>query len=505
MPDVPGTVNYPSALDSAVSLFEAANNATAVLMADGGGATLTVNDTSLFPSSGALSIGGEIIYYASKTADTFTGCLRGREGTIASAHPARATVELRITARQHSVLADAIIALETKLGSNTSPLGLTAVTGKAINDEAGDSLAYNTNRAPLRWGLALGTAASPITAAGAPLKISKTESILDGVLTNGAASDENAALSVFAKGLSGTQVQVAAIHAFATSASTQSGFNDDSTALLGVGRVEGTGATGLGVGGYFEGYVGPGTAASAGAIGTELRSSNFTGSDHAYNPAGASKSMALWLTPNGDAANRKSGAAIGIGKLPNGLWDVGIGAVAGSIANTFLRDDSSALTSILINGAHSTAALAIASGSGAAIIGATSLANASCLLEVRAPDAAADPLVFFGNASFARPYSVRLGASTGTSVWFIANTANQFLTGTAQGDVGLLIATSGKKLHFGGTASVLAITQSNLFGAFGVTPVARQSVGAAAIDAATTQTLANNLRTALINLGWAQT
>ena len=41
-------------------------------------------------------------------------------------------------------------------------------------------------------------------------------------------------------------------------------------------------------------------------------------------------------------------------------------------------------------------------------------------------------------------------------------------------------------------------------GAFGVTPVARQSVGAAATDAATTQTLANNLRTALINLGFCQ-
>lgn len=36
---------------------------------------------------------------------------------------------------------------------------------------------------------------------------------------------------------------------------------------------------------------------------------------------------------------------------------------------------------------------------------------------------------------------------------------------------------------------------------YGATPVARPSVSVAATDAATTQTLANSLRTALINLG----
>lgn len=36
---------------------------------------------------------------------------------------------------------------------------------------------------------------------------------------------------------------------------------------------------------------------------------------------------------------------------------------------------------------------------------------------------------------------------------------------------------------------------------YGATPIVRPSVSAAATDAATTQTLANSLRTALINLG----
>lgn len=38
---------------------------------------------------------------------------------------------------------------------------------------------------------------------------------------------------------------------------------------------------------------------------------------------------------------------------------------------------------------------------------------------------------------------------------------------------------------------------------YGATPVARQTVAAAATDAATTQTLANSIRTILINLGLA--
>lgn len=42
-------------------------------------------------------------------------------------------------------------------------------------------------------------------------------------------------------------------------------------------------------------------------------------------------------------------------------------------------------------------------------------------------------------------------------------------------------------------------------GFLGATAVARQSIGAAATDAATTQTLANNIRTALINLGLCTT
>jgi hypothetical protein len=51
------------------------------------------------------------------------------------------------------------------------------------------------------------------------------------------------------------------------------------------------------------------------------------------------------------------------------------------------------------------------------------------------------------------------------------------------------------------TGMKVATNSTQKLGFFGATPVVRPTVGAAATDAATTQTLANNMRTALINLG----
>lgn len=51
-----------------------------------GATTITVDSTDCFPSTGFLKIDDEIIYYAGKTATQFTGCVRGKLGTSASAH-----------------------------------------------------------------------------------------------------------------------------------------------------------------------------------------------------------------------------------------------------------------------------------------------------------------------------------------------------------------------------------------------------------------------------------
>jgi hypothetical protein len=47
----------------------------------------------------------------------------------------------------------------------------------------------------------------------------------------------------------------------------------------------------------------------------------------------------------------------------------------------------------------------------------------------------------------------------------------------------------------------VGLTSTTLVSFYGATPIARPTVAAAATDAGTTQTLANSLRTALINLG----
>jgi hypothetical protein len=48
--------------------------------------TIPVDDTSDFPERGRLLIGSEEVFYTGKTPNSFTGCIRGRQGTVAAAH-----------------------------------------------------------------------------------------------------------------------------------------------------------------------------------------------------------------------------------------------------------------------------------------------------------------------------------------------------------------------------------------------------------------------------------
>lgn len=118
MPNTPGTVDYPTALDTVVTLFQAKNQATTTLAASMGvgDTSCTVVSTAPFAANGVIVIDNEIIFYTGVTATTFTGLIRGREGTVAAAHASGADVRQRFTARQRDVIADAIIAVEAELG-----------------------------------------------------------------------------------------------------------------------------------------------------------------------------------------------------------------------------------------------------------------------------------------------------------------------------------------------------------------------------------------------------
>jgi hypothetical protein len=131
MVSTPGTVRFPAAYDDLDSLIRAANGAqTALNMAGGLAAaatTMTVLSTSAFAASGTLSIDSEIIAYTGTTASTFTGLVRGLDGTAAATHAQNAQVSGYIAAIHHNVLAQAILALEQVCDV------LAAVSGAAAN------------------------------------------------------------------------------------------------------------------------------------------------------------------------------------------------------------------------------------------------------------------------------------------------------------------------------------------------------------------------------------
>ncbi|MGH3029284.1 MAG: hypothetical protein ACRDNE_00680 [Gaiellaceae bacterium] len=101
----------------------------------------------------------------------------------------------------------------------------------------------------------------------------------------------------------------------------------------------------------------------------------------------------------------------------------------------------------------------------------------------------------------------RRGGSGGAeSVAVVEGVAGGWTAGTAVGDFVLRHLATARRMWIGLGAAANEIQIDDGEIAFlGAAPVARQSVGAAATDAATTQTLANNLRTALVNLGLCQT
>jgi hypothetical protein len=122
MPDTPGTLNFPASLDTAVSLFETANNKFATLQVpiDADDTTITVDLITGFPNSGAVTIGGEVIFYTGISGNSFTGCIRGSDGTTASTHPTATVVAMLFVAAHHRTLANGLIQVETKLGSGAS-------------------------------------------------------------------------------------------------------------------------------------------------------------------------------------------------------------------------------------------------------------------------------------------------------------------------------------------------------------------------------------------------
>jgi hypothetical protein len=128
MPDTPGAINFPTALDSAVSLVEVANNATAALTANISVSDLLIpiDQPGKFSNSGIATLTDsltaptkiEIFVYTGKSGSNLVVPVggRGAQGTTAQAFSTGQFVEQRPTSRHHTVLADLLLAIEAKLG-----------------------------------------------------------------------------------------------------------------------------------------------------------------------------------------------------------------------------------------------------------------------------------------------------------------------------------------------------------------------------------------------------
>lgn len=118
-----GGTNYPGAIDTATELVRAVNRASSTLTAAiaSGDTSITVVDASKAPSDGVIWIDNEAIAFTGKSGNTFTGCSRGFDGTAAASHSLGAVVYFDIIpAIAHTATSNAIIAVESKVGSGAS-------------------------------------------------------------------------------------------------------------------------------------------------------------------------------------------------------------------------------------------------------------------------------------------------------------------------------------------------------------------------------------------------
>lgn len=298
-------------------------------------------------------------------------------------------------------------------------------------------------------------------------------------------------------GLEGSEVQVVAgfFSAWHKGVSNGGEASADAGAIYGISRV-----TGAGVGRAIPLYLESSreTATSGGQQGLEIRVKNESGTSDGYLSGAASKSMGIWMNASG---TNDSAAAFQVGHGFGAQFDVGLGFNSLSIKTATYRDDTEALRSIFIRGAHSKGAIVVNKEAGHVIIGREEAQQATPLLEVFA-ESGTNPIVSFGSNTGASHLSQLIRNSTGNLGAFASNVTNGFLTGTVQGDTGLSF-TAGKIFHIGAVAkaSVFRISETGV-AVNGATPVAKASaITSPEATTASLKTAVDLIRTALTNFG----
>jgi hypothetical protein len=186
----PGVLEYPNALDTALTLVELLNNASSTLTGNisVGDLLIPVADPGKFSTSGFATLTDslsaptkiEIIRYESKSGSNLVvpSGGRGQQGSTAFAFSTGNFVEQRPTARHHTVLADLLLLIEAKLGIGADTPG--AAVEALMSNGAGASV----------WrALAQADITGLVTALAD--KISKSDATLQTIISNLTLSKES--------------------------------------------------------------------------------------------------------------------------------------------------------------------------------------------------------------------------------------------------------------------------------------------------------------------------
>jgi hypothetical protein len=339
-----------------------------------------------------------------------------------------------------------------------------------------------------------GSSASPDTVFKSPVRVSRTLSIPESSF-GGDGQIGLGAITGVTQATAASEGQALGIVGGAVTASSKVGTHSQADAFGGYFVGRSTAASTRAGAGLF--LLGQRNNNEGKATGAEITIENNAAAG-SYNANSYGNTNCLWLTPRGEA---DSGSAVVLGHPTERVFKVGYAANEGSVSEATFRDDSTSLRSIFITKAHEKAAVAVASGAGGIVVGAEAPTVTNTLLDVYFGESALTPGAVFGTDK-AKNISVRVRNSTGELNAFAANTANNFVTGVAQGDTGFTFS-PGKIFHVGavGKTSFLRVSETGI--AFnGAAPVAKAgAISSPAAEVAPLKTAVDAIRVALTNVG----
>lgn len=111
------SAKWPSAVATDADLYTAVNLLQTTLSGTitNSVTTITLASTTGFPTTGAVTIENEVIFYTGVSGASLTGCTRGADGTSAASHNSGLPVGATIVAFHHNALMAEIEAIETDL------------------------------------------------------------------------------------------------------------------------------------------------------------------------------------------------------------------------------------------------------------------------------------------------------------------------------------------------------------------------------------------------------